>query len=209
MKKFLSYLTKYSLIIICATAVLGVLLAVYPDIMLAYAAFFIGGALIICGIVGVINYFVGSSSKFTLALGILSVVAGVIVCVAYRQIISVMIFLLGAFLLVGGIVNLVNSAYVAYSRNRSWILTVIMSVASIVLGIVSLRNPFGTQTGIVRFVGISLIAFAVLDTISYIQLKKAFIEADKRIDNENAENAATEVEFREVDTDTGDTAENE
>lgn len=185
------------------------LLAVYPDIMLAYAAFFIGGALIICGIVGVINYFVGSSSKFTLALGILSVVAGVIVCVAYRQIISVMIFLLGAFLLVGGIVNLVNSAYVAYSRNRSWILTVIMSVASIVLGIVSLRNPFGTQTGIVRFVGISLIAFAVLDTISYIQLKKAFIEADKRIDNENAENAATEVEFREVDTDTGDTAENE
>lgn len=209
MKKFLSYLTKYSLIIICATAVLGVLLAVYPDIMLAYAAFFIGGALIICGIVGIINYFVGSSSKFTLALGILSVVAGVIVCVAYRQIISVMIFLLGAFLLVGGIVNLVNSAYVAYSRNRSWILTVIMSVASIVLGIVSLRNPFGTQTGIVRFVGISLIAFAVLDTISYIQLKKAFIEADKRIDNENAENAATEVEFREVDTDTGETAENE
>lgn len=177
------------------------LLAVYPDVMLAYAAFFIGGALIICGIVGIINYFTGGSSKFTLALGIISVAAGVIICVAYRQIISIMIFLLGAFLLVGGIVNLVNSAYIAFSRNRSWLLTVILSIASIVLGIVSLTNPFGAQTKIIRFVGISLIAFAVLDTISYIQLKQAFKEADRRIDEEREAETAQEVDFEEVDSD--------
>lgn len=198
LKKFLAKLKKYSIIVIVITAILGVLLSIFPDHMLAYTALFIGGAFIICGALAIINYISGEESKLLLVLGVIAVVAGVIICMAYRQIISVIVFLLGAFLLVGGIVNLINSFYIAVSRHRSWILTVMLSIGSIVLGVISIRNPFETQTKIVQFIGAGLIAFAVLDTVAYIQLKKAFIEADKRISNSQDSYNAHEVDFREA-----------
>lgn len=201
MKKFLNGLQKYSFIIISITAILGALLLAFPGKMLAYTAFFIGAAFIICGCLAIVNYISENKSKFTLVLGVTAAVIGVIVCFAYKQIISVIVFILGAFLLVGGIVNLVNSFYIAISRHRSWILTVALSIASIVLGVLSIRNPFGTQEKLVQLIGAGLIAFAVLDTVAYVSLRKAFIEADIRITNENAAQNATEVEFTEVDED--------
>lgn len=199
MKKFLANLQKYSFIIIGITAILGALLLAFPDKMIAYTAFFIGGAFIICGVLAIVNYISENKSKLTLVLGVTSTVIGVIVCFAYRQIISVIVFVLGAFLLVGGIVNLINSFYIAVSRHRSWILTVALSIGSIVLGVLSIKNPFGTQEKLVQFIGAGLIAFAVLDTVAYISLRKAFIEADKRITNENAAQSAVEVDYTEVD----------
>ncbi|MCH5317702.1 MAG: DUF308 domain-containing protein [Eubacterium sp.] len=199
MKNFLNGLQKYSLIVIAITLILGSLLLAFPDKMLAYTAFFIGAGFIIGGVLAIINYISENKSKFTLVLGVATIVIGVIICIFYRQIISVILFVLGAFLLVGGIVNLVNSFYIAISRRRSWILTVILSIASIVLGVVSITNPFGTQEAIVQFIGAGLVAFSVLSTIAYIQLKRAFIEADKRITNENAAQSAHEVDFTEVE----------
>lgn len=201
MKKFLANLQKYSFIIIGITAVLGVLLLVFPDKMLAYTSFFIGAAFIICGCLAIVNYISENKSKFTLILGVASAVIGVIVCFTYKQIISVIVFIIGAFLLVGGIVNLVNSFYIAISRHRSWILTVVLSIASIVLGVLSIRNPFGTQEKLVQLLGAGLIAFAVLETVAYFSLRKAFIEADIRITNETAAQNAVEVDFTEVDED--------
>ena len=199
MKNFLKGLQKYSFIIIGITTVLGVLLLAFPDKMLAYTAFFIGAAFIICGVLAIVNYISENKSKVTLVLGVTAAVIGVIICFAYKQIISVIVFILGAFLLVGGIVNLVNSFYIAVSRRRSWIVTVLLSISSIVLGVLSIRNPFGTQEKLVQILGAGLIAFAVLETVAYFSLRKAFIEADIRITNESAAQNAVEVEFTEVD----------
>lgn len=199
MKKILTEIKKYSIIVIIITAVLGVLLAVYPDKMLAYTALFVGGAFTACGIFGVLNYLSKSKSALTLTLSIISIVSGMLICLFYRQIMNVIIFFLGIVMLVGGIVDLVNSFYIAVSRHRSWIVTVILSVASIILGIVSIRNPFDTQTKIVQFIGAGLIVFAVLDLIAYIQVKKVAADVSKKPDNSKDEYGANEVDFEETD----------
>ncbi|MCI9112040.1 MAG: hypothetical protein HFJ99_05715 [Eubacterium sp.] len=199
MRKILTEIKKYSLIVIVITGVLGGLLVAFPDKMLAYTALFIGGAFAACGVFAILNYLSDKKSKLTLTLGIIAAFSGIVICLAYRQIMSVIVFFLGIFLLIGGIVDLVNSFYIAASRHRSWILTVILSIASIVLGIVSITNPFDTQNKIVQFIGAGLIVFAVLDLIAFIQVKKVAEEVSQRISDTKDEYGATEVEYREVD----------
>ncbi len=199
MRKVLTEIRKYSLIVIVITAVLGGLLVAFPDKMLAYTALFIGGAFAACGVFAILNYLSDKKSKLTLTLGIIAAFSGIVICLAYRQIMSVIVFFLGIFLLIGGIVDLVNSIYIAASRHRSWILTVILSIASIVLGIVSITKPFDTQNKIVQFIGAGLIVFAVLDLIAFIQVKRVAEEVSQRISNTKDEYGATEVEYREVD----------
>lgn len=199
MKKLLTEIKKYSLIGAIVLAVLGVLLIAAPGKMLRYTAFIIGGVCIACGVYAIISYIVNKASSFVLTLGIISTITGIVICAAYRQIVSIIIFILGIILLAGGVVDLVNSVYVAVSRRRSWILTVILSVASIVLGIISITNPFDTQEKIVQFVGAGLVVFAVVDIIAYIQVMAISKEVQSKISRSDSENSAVEVDYEEVD----------
>lgn len=199
MKKLLMEIKKYSLIGAIVLAVLGVLLIAAPGKMLRYTAFIIGGVCIACGVYAIISYIVNKASSFVLTLGIISTITGIVICAAYRQIVSIIIFILGIILLAGGVVDLVNSVYVAVSRRRSWILTVILSVASIVLGIISITNPFDTQEKIVQFVGAGLVVFAVVDIIAYIQVMAISKEVQSKISHSDSENSAVEVDYEEVD----------
>lgn len=199
MKKLLTEIKKYSLIGAIVLAVLGVLLIAAPGKMLRYTAFIIGGVCIACGVYAIISYIVNKASSFVLTLGIISTITGIVICAAYRQIVSIIIFILGIILLAGGVVDLVNSVYVAVSRRRSWILTVILSVASIVLGIISITNPFDTQEKIVQFVGAGLVVFAVVDIIAYIQVMAISKEVQSKISRSGDENSAVEVDYEEVD----------
>lgn len=199
MTKFFKELKKYSIITIIVTAALGVLLIAKPDQMIAYTSLIIGVAVILSGVVALINYLVKKDSKLPLVMGIIAVISGVIICCAYRQIVSVMIFFMGIILLVGGILDLVNSIDVAKRHYRSWIFTVILSIASIVLGILSIVNPFDTQSKIVQLIGSGFLIFAVLELSAYIQVQiiaKKVAEAEQILQDGVK---ATEVDFEEVD----------
>ncbi len=199
MREIYQEIKKYSLIVIAVTAFLGVLLIAFPDRMVAYTAIVIGGCFILCGIAALISYAINKDSTMSLILGVIAVVSGIIICAAYRQIVSVIIFLLGIFLLVGGIVDFINSIDVAIRHHRSWIFTVVLSVASIALGILSIANPFNAQDKIVQIVGGGLVLFAVLDLVTFIQIKAVAKEINRRLDNRNSEVNATEVDFEETD----------
>lgn len=199
MTKFFKELKKYSIITIIVTAVLGVLLIAKPDEMIAYTSLIIGSGVILSGVISLISYFVEKISKLPLVMGIIAVISGVIICCAYRQIVSVMIFFMGIILLVGGVLDLVNSIDVAKRHYRSWIFTVILSIASIVLGILSIINPFDTQSKIIQLIGGGFVVFAVLELAAYIQVQiiaKKAAEAEQLLRDGVK---ATEVDFEEVD----------
>ena len=199
MTKFFKELKKYSIITIIVTAVLGVLLVAKPDEMIAYTSLIIGSGIMISGAASIINYLVNKNSKLPLIMGIIAVISGIIICCAYRQIVSVMIFFMGIILLVGGILDLVNSIDVAKRHYHSWLFTVILSIASIVLGILSIVNPFDTQSKIVQLIGSGFIIFAVLELAAYIQVQiiaKKASEAEQLLQDGVK---ATEVDFEEID----------
>lgn len=201
MRAFFQELKKYSLITIIVTAVLGVLLIARPNEMIAYTSLIIGAAVILSGVFAIISYLVKKDTKLPLVMGVIAVISGIIICCAYRQIVSVMIFILGIILLVGGILDLVNSIDVARRHYRSWLFTVILSVASIVLGIISIVNPFEAQSKIVQLIGAGFIIFAVLELVTYIQVKVIAKKIDEAQQLQQDGVKAVEVDCEEVDGD--------
>ncbi len=199
MRRILTEIKKYSVVFIIVCSVLGALLIAFPNRMLAYTSLFIGGAFIACGVFAIISYLIKRRFTLTLTLGIIAVVSGIIICLAYRQIISVIVFLMGIFLLVGGLVNLVNAFYVASFMPHSWIVTTVLSVASVALGIVSMTDPFDTQNTLVQFLGIGLLVFAVLDLIAYVQIREVAKKIKQKLNDKRDSDGSVEVDYREVD----------
>lgn len=197
MRKAFEKIKKYSIITMIITAVLGAMLILYPEKTISYTAIVMGGCFILCGIIALINYGVKDKSSLTLTLAIIAVVAGIIICVAYRQIVSIIIFMLGIMLLIGGIVDLVNSIDAAVRRFRSSVVSIILAAASITIGILSIVNPFETQNTIVQVIGGGLIAFSVLEIITYVQVKKIAKAVRESVQSNLPD--VTEVDFEEVD----------
>ncbi len=200
MKNFLINIKKYSLVVIIITAVLGVLLIAYPDKMLTYAAYILGVGIIVCGIIAIISGLVKKGSKVAVVCGIIVIIFGILICVLHNQLMSAMIFIFGICLFAGGLFDLVNSIQVAIEKHRSWIVTVIMSIISMVVGVISIINPFKVQNTIVILIGCGLLLFAILEAISYIQIKRIAHNKKENEQRNSEADSAQEVDYEEVNS---------
>ncbi|MBE6817117.1 MAG: hypothetical protein E7520_05370 [Ruminococcaceae bacterium] len=170
--KFLQKVKKFSLATIVISAVLGIVFIIFPAQVMTYLSLFLGVAMILLGAAAVINFLVDRSSAFTLVLGILSAILGIIVCTQYKAIISIMVIVLGIFILAAGIANFFTAIkIIASSLIFGW-LTLGLSIATSVLGIVAITQSGSFSEALVQLIGAALIVYAVLDIVAYFQVKK-------------------------------------
>ena len=170
--KFLQKVKKFSLATIVISAVLGIVFIIFPAQVMTYLSLFLGVAMILLGVAAVINFLVDRSSAFTLVLGILSAILGIIVCTQYKAIISIMVIVLGIFILAAGIANFFTAIkIIASSLVFGW-LTLGLSIATSVLGIVAITQSGSFSEALVQLIGAALIVYAVLDIVAYFQVKK-------------------------------------
>lgn len=172
MKSLLNQWRSFSVATIAASVLLGIILLVFPEASIKYISIAFGAALIFLGVCGIAQYFSKKSSSLILVMGVIVLVCGIIVCVKYRTIISIVELLFGIFLLCSGIVNFVTSLQSSVRKTSSWWVTLILSVVSMAFGIISVIRPFAVSTTLVRFIGAGLLVYAVLDLIAYIRFKK-------------------------------------
>jgi uncharacterized membrane protein HdeD (DUF308 family) len=82
------------------------------------------------------------------------------------------VIIFGIFILASGIVDLSASirSIIRFS-NVGWF-TLVLSIVTIILGIIAITKSGQLTEGIIQFIGVALIVYAVLDIISYIQVNK-------------------------------------
>lgn len=175
--KILKEAKKYSLVIIGICAVVGLLFLLFPSQCIKYMSLAVGIALIIMGGAGIVGYFLNKYGGFTLALGIISAIVGIVICVKYKAIISVVVGILGIFILATGLFNLVTGIKIIVSSIVSGWITLVMSVAEVVFGIIAITKSTQLTEGIVQFLGVALLFYAVLDLIAFFQVRKIFKSA--------------------------------
>lgn len=181
--EFLKQIKKFSLITIAVSAVIGVLFIAFPDKCIKYLSLIIGISLIVMGIAGIVSYFLNKTSGFTLALSIVILIVGIIVCAKYRAIISLIVMIFGIFILATGLFNLATSIKIIVSSLMSGWLTLMLSIATSIFGIIAITKSTELTETIVQFIGISLIVYAVLDIIAYIQVRKVGKTVKTAIEN--------------------------
>ena len=182
-------LKNISLITIIISAVIGVLALIRPSDVVHYVSIFLGAGLIATGAFSIILFASKKTGAVSLALGIVAIIAGTIICVRYKTIIAAMLFVLGFFLTASGIIDFVTSFSAKHFSLFVWPLTLILSIATTVIGIIIMFNPFESMDFLVRLLGIGLIVYAVMDLIAFIQIRRiAAIIGKQQIDS-----SATEV----------------
>lgn len=163
---------KFSLATIALSVIFGIIFIAFPAQVMTYISLFVGAAMILLGLVAVINFFIDKGSAFVLVLGILSAILGIVVCTQYKAIISIMIIVLGIFILTSGIFNFFTSIkIIASSLFFGWA-SLFLSVATSVLGIIAITRSGDFSETLVQLVGAALIVYAFLDLLTYIQVKR-------------------------------------
>lgn len=181
MIEFLKGLKKFSISTIIVSAVLGVLFIAFPDKCIQYISLFVGAALIVIGAVAVITYLLDRNTILPLVLGIIVLVTGIVICAKYRQIISIIVVIFGIFILISGLVDFVASLKsLAILRISGWF-TLVLSVITVIFGIVAITKSAALTDSIVRFIGAALIIYAVLDLVSFIQVNAMAKKVKQRI----------------------------
>ena len=183
MLDFLKGLKRFSIATIIVSAIMGVLFIAFPSKCIQYISLVVGVSLIATGIISVVSYIVERDTKLPLVLGTISLISGIIVCAKYRAIISIIVVILGIFILTSGIVDMATSIRSIMLFRKSGWFTMLLSVITIIFGIVAITKSAQLTDGIVRFIGAALIVYAVLDLVTYLQVKSKVKQVKDAVDS--------------------------
>ena len=182
MLDFLKGLKRFSIATIIVSAIMGVLFIAFPSKCIQYISLVVGVSLIVTGIISVVSYIVERDTKLPLVLGTISLISGIVVCAKYQAIISIIVVILGIFILTSGIVDMATSIRSIMLFRKSGWFTMLLSVITIVFGIVAITKSAQLTDGIVRFIGAALIVYAVLDLVTYIQVNSKVKQVKDAVD---------------------------
>lgn len=172
MRELFEKFRSYSIVSIIVSTLCGLALLIFPEASIRYISLAFGGALLIMGAVGVVQYFRKTAGPVALSAGLISMVCGVIVCAKYQSILTLVEFLFGASIFCGGIIGLVIALRREMRLLPGWGVNLALTMVSVILGIVCMVNPFHTTLALARMLGVALLLYAVMESVSYVQLRK-------------------------------------
>lgn len=166
MKKFFRTSIITSIILIA----LGILLIFQSEATIMAISYLIGGILVALGVMAGIKFFRNTNNEnkgdLDLVYGIVSVILGIIVIKNPEAIASIMPIILGISIIISSATKLQYSFELKSNGNNLWKTTMLISIFSTLCGIVLLFNPFKAMTYFTKIVGVFIIIYSILDTIS-------------------------------------------
>ena len=155
MKKSKSSETLSAVVLIAA----GVLMILFAGEGLAVVLRLLGAGLLILGGIGVASYYRGKNqdkSVWKMLLAAVEAVAGLILLVSPKLVLSVYPIIVGLIVIAHGLWDLLNALNGKRRNEVSWKPLFIFSVITILLGVVILCRPFATADLLTTLIGIVL-----------------------------------------------------
>lgn len=169
----------------------GLLLLLLPDLALSIANFALAAILCAIGVKCIVTYLRGSVLDavlgIDLAMGLVLTCVGVILLFNPLFLGSLLPFLWGLALLVGGFGKVQLSVDLKRIGTARWWLTLIGAAFSFVLGILAITQPAFIAAVFVQFVGVALIVEAVLDLAAYLTINKRIKDFRKALEKKTVE----------------------
>jgi len=201
--------------------IFGVLLFKDPTTFTKTVLLLFGIMLLAVGIVSLIRYLKvnregGNTAvnSLTLAAAIVSLVIGAICSFAPGAVITlfaVIAVVYGIILLITGVLKCQTFFAGRALGVKSPFLILLSSLVTIICGIVIIANPFKSTEVMLQFLGVALIAQAVLDIVAVIQIFMVAKVVEKVVDEVDTAAAAAVADankaFREADAAVGSTTE--
>lgn len=192
MIKVIDKIKKVSIATMILAVISGVAFIANPALCQKYISILIGVAFISVGLVGVAVSMFGNKSYSLMALGIIAVVIGVVICFKYKDLTAVFIFVLGIFMIVAGFTDFFTSLKVLAASRFIAITSMTLAVLTIIFGFIAVFNAYETQEALIRLLGVALLVYAVMDLVAFFEVKALVRKVKQAMDE--ADNGNKEIE---------------
>lgn len=171
----LEYVKKYernSILTSILMAIVAILLITMPKTVLNTVIIVLGVIGLIDGAFHTISYVITKKEMKVfsneLFQGILEVIAGILLLKFKANIISIVPIIIGIWIIIEGIMKFQLSFNLRTLIDSKWILLLIFSIVSVILGVLIIINPFNTVMTLTVISGIFLLATAICNLIESI-----------------------------------------
>ena len=156
-------------------AVCGLLLLLFPNLVLTIANYALAVTLCVVGLVMVVGYIRAEAMEgmqsYGLALGLILLLAGITMFFKPSILAALLPFLWGVAMLMGGFGKLQMAFDLRRIGQSRWWLLLVAAVISFALGVLSVTRPVFMATVATQFAGIALLVEAALDTGALLTIR--------------------------------------
>lgn len=154
--------------------ILGIALMIIPDNSINTIGNIMAVSYIIFGIYLLILDYEGGFLLIIdlLPAGILSLVLGVLILLNQGILLSLLSIIAGIWIILASSLNLKLSLYMKEVEGKSWMATIIITLISIISGIILLINPKLGIEALTPYIGLFIIVYAISNTIVMVLFKK-------------------------------------
>ena len=176
MKKVFNRLMIGSMVTSLLYVILGILLLLFPKIANEVIGYSLGGLLLVSGFLAIAKYFTNhdevSFLRVELVFGVLSVLFGVLIFLDPLFISSMVVIVLGLWLVVNGTIKIQYALELKNYKQEYWTLALFVGLVIIFSGALVIFNPFESIMTLTMMVAVFIIAYGVLDIMELFLLKK-------------------------------------
>lgn len=176
-----SFIRKYSantLIVSFLLLVLSLFLFLQPAASLNFIINLLGCIAILDGIIHIVSYILTPSEtksySFELIQGILVALIGFVFVYNPQIVASFLPIIVGAWIIMEGMVKFQFSFNLKATGSNNWLMILLLSILSMIFGLIVIFNPFGTAITITALIGIFLFISQVLNIIESIYVIRKF-----------------------------------
>jgi len=173
MKKTINYFMIRAIFAI----LLGAMLILWSKTAIIYIVITIGILFIVPGLISLVSYFSSERAKrpdtpFLLA-GVGSLLFGVVLVAVPAFFVSVLMYILGIILLLGGIEQIVT---LIRAKKRTTVPVAFFIIPSLILiaGILVLLNPFRTAETLFILIGVTSLVYGVMEFVHWLKFKRRY-----------------------------------
>ncbi|MBR5379788.1 MAG: DUF308 domain-containing protein [Clostridia bacterium] len=176
-KSFIETLKKNWIVSSAITALIGLVLVLFPTGTLKVISYVIGALAVVMGVIRTVRYFKQDHTypflfQSDLLVGLLSIGFGLFLIISAETVISMVPFVFGILLIGCGVGNVLRAIDARNAGLSSWAVLMALAVISIAVGIVCMANPFTVMETAVIVIGAALIYVGITDIVTTVAVSK-------------------------------------
>lgn len=160
MRSILREQRRSSILAAAITILVGVLLVFWPNWSVNLMCRLLGAAVAVTGVVYMAGWFSRrrlGAPAYQILPGVVLLALGVWLFTMPGSVVLLIQYIFGAIVLLHGLVDLQSAVVLMGYKAERWWLDVVLSLCTVLLGVLILFNPFGTFAALIILIGGSLI----------------------------------------------------
>ena len=186
MSELMNKVFKSSIFSSIGLAILGLLLIFQSEITIMSISYIVGAILVALGTLATINYVKGKETNNKKEIDIIyatvCIILGILVICNPQGIASLLPFIIGLVIIITSATKLQYGIELKRQSNSLWKTTVILSIITMLCGVLLIFNPFQGAIFITKVVGTLILVYAILDIISTLSIKRTVNKLHKSIE---------------------------